>query len=47
METTELVVEDLTIEELDDVTAADTCFGTASCVGTPISSAACVGSASL
>ncbi|SEK89576.1 thiocillin family RiPP [Streptacidiphilus jiangxiensis] len=46
METTELMVEDLTIEELNDVTAADSCAGCASSVSTPVSSAACVGTAS-
>jgi hypothetical protein len=41
----DLAVEDLVIEELDEVAAAD-CLGTASTAGTPISSAACIGCAS-
>jgi hypothetical protein len=36
---------DLTIEELDEVAAAD-CAGTASTASTPVSTAACIGCAS-
>ncbi|MCW2693107.1 MAG: hypothetical protein JWM48_1974 [Mycobacterium sp.] len=40
-----LTIEDLSIEELDDVAAAD-CAGTASTASTPVSTAACIGCAS-
>lgn len=46
MEHNALVVEDLSIEELNDVAAAD-CAGTASTASTPISTAACIGCASI
>lgn len=45
MELNNLEIEDLAIEELGEVVAAD-CAGTASTASTPISTAACVGCAS-
>jgi hypothetical protein len=46
MEQNAPVVEDLSIEELNDVAAAD-CAGTASTASTPVSTAACIGCASI
>ncbi|WP_211226902.1 thiocillin family RiPP [Amycolatopsis benzoatilytica] len=46
MEQNAPAVEDLSIEELNDVAAAD-CAGTASTASTPVSTAACVGCASV
>jgi hypothetical protein len=40
-----LQIDDIAIEELDEVAAAD-CAGTASTASTPVSTAACVGCAS-
>ncbi|MGV8871258.1 MAG: thiocillin family RiPP [Rhodococcus sp. (in: high G+C Gram-positive bacteria)] len=38
-------IDDLTIEELGEIAAAD-CAGTGSTASTPVSTAACIGSAS-
>lgn len=44
-ENDDLHIDDITIEELDEVAAAD-CAGTGSTASTPISTAACIGCAS-
>jgi hypothetical protein len=44
MEQNAPAIEDLSIEELNDVAAAD-CAGTASTASTPVSTAACIGCA--
>jgi hypothetical protein len=46
MEQNAPAIEDLSIEELNDVAAAD-CAGTASTASTPVSTAACIGCASI